>query len=227
MTKLKRLNQEANRFISKSFMKHGTALPDAVTNYIEELERDISLTSFDAKLDEIMDTTEPYDPVIDQLAAPHIHRTLNLTRREAADQGIWRFLAVIHRDDFVRHRWRYTSKAAMERRFFRGQKAWNTNTFSRLWWVAELTSQYSDNLTRRVLERQSLAQAIFERYFGKYPPAIKAFTAVFEDKSADVIAEAAKEFDKKLSLLVLESQTLNEIRQHLKELYRRICVTEQ
>lgn len=114
-------------------MKDDTPFPAIINNYIEELERELSLQELDAKLDAIIEQTEPYEPAIDQVAAPQIHQTLAFTRREAAESGIWRFLTLIHRDGFVRHRWRYTSKAAMKRRYFRGGTAWDTNTFSRLW----------------------------------------------------------------------------------------------
>src|SRR5690348_3937505 len=41
----------------------------------------------------------------DAWLAPRLHAALRLTRREAADRGVWNYLALVQLDDYVR--WRF------------------------------------------------------------------------------------------------------------------------
>ncbi|GAA2999380.1 hypothetical protein GCM10010519_34990 [Streptomyces lactacystinicus] len=76
----------------------------------------------------------------DAWLAPRLHAALRLTRREAADPGLWNYLALGVAPDYVV--WRHLSdgkdgkapKVAAVR--FRGQ--YHTQAFARLWWAAEL-----------------------------------------------------------------------------------------
>ncbi|WP_236242459.1 DUF6339 family protein [Streptomyces sp. CC228A] len=76
----------------------------------------------------------------DAWLAPRLHAALRLTRREAADPGLWNHLALGVAPDYVV--WRHlpetkdgkVAKVAAER--FRGQ--YHKQAFSRLWWAAEL-----------------------------------------------------------------------------------------
>ncbi|MFF3561192.1 DUF6339 family protein [Streptomyces sp. NPDC002574] len=76
----------------------------------------------------------------DAWLAPRLHAALRLTRREAADPGLWNYLALGVAPDYVI--WRHqpeskdgkVAKVAAER--FRGQ--YHKQVFARLWWAAEL-----------------------------------------------------------------------------------------
>lgn len=76
----------------------------------------------------------------DAWLAPRLHAALRLTRREAADPGLWNYLALGVAPDHVI--WRHlpepkdgkVPKVAAER--FRGQ--YHKQAFARLWWAAEL-----------------------------------------------------------------------------------------
>ncbi|RSS84155.1 DUF6339 family protein [Streptomyces sp. WAC06614] len=79
----------------------------------------------------------------DAWLAPRLHAALRLTRREAADPGLWNYLALGVAPDYVV--WRHltepkdgkegkAAKVATER--FRGQ--YHKQAFARLWWAAEL-----------------------------------------------------------------------------------------
>ncbi|MEW1719489.1 DUF6339 family protein [Streptomyces sp. NPDC093109] len=77
----------------------------------------------------------------DAWLAPRLHAALRLTRREAADEGLWNHLALAVAPDYVV--WRHlptTGKDGLPPMVtasrFRG--AHYTQAFSRLWWAAEL-----------------------------------------------------------------------------------------
>ncbi|MFG2758355.1 DUF6339 family protein [Streptomyces wuyuanensis] len=82
----------------------------------------------------------------DAWLAPRLHAALRLTRREAADPGLWNYLALGVAPDYVI--WRHLSEAtngkaakvAAER--FRGQ--YHKQVFARLWWAAELFRDGAD-----------------------------------------------------------------------------------
>ncbi|MFS0703404.1 DUF6339 family protein [Cellulomonas sp. 179-A 9B4 NHS] len=66
----------------------------------------------------------------DRWLAPRLHWALRITRAEAADKGVWLWLALRHLD-YVAWRW---GSPATEDRWTGGV---NKQTFARLWWGAE------------------------------------------------------------------------------------------
>ncbi|MFH8792371.1 DUF6339 family protein [Streptomyces sp. NPDC017941] len=77
----------------------------------------------------------------DAWLAPRLHATLRLTRREAAETGLWNHLALGVAPDFVVWRHPPTRKKdgkvpTVNAARFRG--AHHTQAFARLWWAAEL-----------------------------------------------------------------------------------------
>ncbi|GGP91100.1 DUF6339 family protein [Streptosporangium pseudovulgare] len=89
-------------------------------------------------LDEAMKRFEPESrTAADAWLAPLLHATLRLTRREAADSRIWNHLALRLAPDYVfwRHPGRPPTPAVNRARF---SGPFYSQTFSRLWWAAEL-----------------------------------------------------------------------------------------
>ncbi|MEV0699088.1 DUF6339 family protein [Saccharopolyspora sp. NPDC050389] len=77
----------------------------------------------------------------DAWLAPRLHAALRLTKREAADSGIWNYLALRLAPDYVL--WRFpprkakeTSEDQVNAARFAGK--YHTQAFARLWWAAEL-----------------------------------------------------------------------------------------
>jgi hypothetical protein len=174
---------------------------------LHEHSRLLPLDTLDETLDAVITETIRHDAGIDRLAAPRIHRALPLTRREAADPGVWRFLTVVHRPDFVRHRWENRSWPTMRSRFWLPGTRPDSNAIARLWWIAELTRDGEDyDLTERVLARQSLANNLFVRDLASYRPAVEAFVAVLGDAPSDLLESAVRAFTRRLSTVVLEGQ---------------------
>ncbi|MGW6059866.1 DUF6339 family protein [Streptomyces sp. NPDC055189] len=83
----------------------------------------------------------------DAWLAPRLHETLRLTRREAAEKGLWTYLALGVAPDYVV--WRHLSEpkagashGSVARDKFVGPHA--KQTFARLWWAAELFRDGAD-----------------------------------------------------------------------------------
>jgi hypothetical protein len=181
------------------------------------------LSELDHALDAVIAKTPRFDPSIDRLAAPAIHRALPLGRRLAADKSLWRFLTVVHRPDFVRHRWENRSFTQTRERFWAAGTSGDSNAIGRLWWIAELTRDGRDyTLTERVLSRPVLANPLFSRKLSWYRPAVEACADVIGDAPKDRIEQALRLFNKSLSVIVLESRNAEQLRELLRELCARI-----
>lgn len=114
-----------------------------VTDYLRPLElgRDLQIDL----LGELLSTArnkfdEPTSS--DRWLAPRLHAVLRLTRYEAADSGLWAWLAVDLFSDYVR--WRFPGRRGNDRdeavgpptkRFLGSDR---DNGLARLWWSAEL-----------------------------------------------------------------------------------------
>ncbi|UUV28479.1 DUF6339 family protein [Amycolatopsis roodepoortensis] len=75
--------------------------------------------------------------------APRLHATLRMTRAEAADNGLWNFIALIVAPDYVI--WRHLGTKGTKAVRFSGRH--DLQAFSRLWWAAELFRNGSDYRT--------------------------------------------------------------------------------
>lgn len=218
---LYRLAPEGRRLLTQEFVTGAKKRhePAEYEHFVETRDSGVSLDRFDREVADIIRATDPHDTAIDRLAAPRLHRALPLCRREAADPGIWRYLAVIRAPEFVRHRWEFYSWSTMRTRFWSIGTQHSSNTFYRLWWIAELTCDGNDySLTERALATQPLATVVFSRRFSMYRPATEAFIDVMEDAGADELDRVAPRFNATLSTIVLEGQTADQLRALLREL---------
>lgn len=179
---------------------------EALRGDVEPLPRDVALTDFDDAIDDIIVNTRPFESSeVDPYAARRIHRSLRLTRREASDIGVWRFLAVVQRPDFIRHRWEFRSWATMKTRFWDVGTRPDSNSLYRLWWIAELTTDGSDyTLTEKVLRSQSLANPIFIRSLSFFRPAVEAAVEVLADAPSAVVEQALLKLQRFCSVVPLE-----------------------
>jgi hypothetical protein len=213
MTELQRLSQGVKRLVTEEFLsgEKENLRREEYESYLEGVDTNLNLEEFDEAINSVIQETQSHRAEVDQMAAPKIHRTLPLTRREAADEGIWHYLTVIHRPDFVRHRWEYNSRSYMEKRFFGGGE-WDTNTFYRLWWAAELTQKDGDySTTKDMLDKQSLVRAIFDRDLCMYRPAALACVKALHGSRQEVIEETMKRVNRRLTTVQLESRDRKQI----------------
>lgn len=171
--------------------------------------REVDLDALDGRLDELFCRIPRHDPSFDAIVAPELHTRLPLCRREGAEPGLWRWLAVAHRPALVRHRWENRSWSAMRRRFWSVGTRPDSNAFARLWWIAELTHDPTASdpyaLTRRVFSRQPLATPIFIRSLSHHRPAVVAILDVLETAPPELIERTLRLLNAALSLRVLEA----------------------
>ncbi len=156
--------------------------------------------------------------VLDRALAEPLHRALaHLTPRQASDMGLWHWLCIAALPDVVSWRWygaATISPEALQQRSlaerFLGAgtpRGISRNALARLWWCAESLYSADDgyHLTRQVLTRQDLFQAVFERDFGLYPPAARACVRHFEGASEEEWRRGTLRLNHYLTTIVLET----------------------
>ncbi len=205
---LRRLHQDGRRLITRDLVSGQLSCwPErAYAELLTEAPTEVDLDAFDRALDETCSKFTAHDAAMDAHAAPLIHRALPMCRRHACDPSAWRFLTVVHRPDFVRHRWQNRSLAAMRAHFWRAGMRHDSNAIGRLWWIAELSRDGDDyTLAKRALASQQLAKLLFSRQLCGYRPAVAACVAELESATNSVVEQTMRRLSKALSTIVLES----------------------
>jgi Family of unknown function (DUF6339) len=219
--KLRRLSFEAHCLItpelaSGALMRHPEA---SYERFLEETERPLDLEELSGVVEHLLAHTQRHDAKLDLLAAPLLHRALPLSRREAAQPGVWRYLAIVCHPELVRHRWEALSWSTTRARYWSPGTRHDSNAFSRLWWIAEITRDGdSYALTEEVLAKQSLAISLFVRKFSSCRPCVAAFAQVMRSASAEDTERVARELNGRLSTLVLEALDEEALRGIIEEL---------
>jgi len=222
--KLLRLKLEGQRLATPELAsgEQETWPETAWAELVEPFPREVALASLHQAIDDVERRFQSFDTAIDAELAPRLHRALPLTRREAADVGVWRFLTVVARPDFVRHRWENRSWSTMRTRFLRPGTRPDSNALCRLWWMAEHTRAESDySLTARVLRSQSLANAIFVRSLSFYRPAVVALVDTLEDRRADELERTMVRLTRWLGVTPLEGLSSEDISRRVRSFLTR------
>lgn len=231
---LKRISREAGPLLGEDFLKGEREFSeDELNPYIETTSIRLDLTPLDEAIEKIVageeykgETHDKYDNSIDAALAQTVHETIDVTRRQASDPGIWYHLTILRYPDFVRYRWRYNSETAMREKFLAAGSDIYSNALHRLWWAAELTyEEESDDpyeRTRRVLGFQELANDIFDRWFARYRQAAVVVADALSDAPAAVVSDTTTELRQRLTVYRLEALTEDEIREMVEELREEV-----
>lgn len=202
---------EGRRLLTKEFLHDARARWSHAQchDVVAPLERSIPLGGFIADLPRHLPDNKAD---VDGELAVAIHQHLPLHRREAADPGVWRYLAVIAAPEFIRLRWSADENTFRSRFWTPGTRP-DSNYYSRLWWIAELTAgvDHDYTRTRKALSSQALANAIFVRNFSHYFPAVKACIDVLGEVPGDTIHRVILAFNRELALLPREALTDQDI----------------
>lgn len=192
---------------------------DEVARFLEPPLEPRPLRPLFEAIDDLLPAVPRYSPELDAALAPVLHARLSLSRREAADPGVWRYLAVVARPDVIRHRWETRSWATMQSRFWMPGTRPDSNTLGRLWWIAEMSREGGDyTLTRQVLNRQTLANSLFVRSFAAHRPVVRAMVELFGDAEASIIERVTRELNARLTVHVLEAMSYEQILSELRVL---------
>lgn len=236
VTEIYELTDAGNDLVDDLFMQGKRELTDEeIENAREEL--DIDPPRFDVgglreKFDAVMGDEkvdfgdfvvdgseyEEGDAEIDALVASEVRKHLDLTREQAANDGLWRYLAVVEFPDFVRYRWPYPdanrSTKSMRDKFLKNARDIYEQALVRLWWIAELTHVGSDySRTEMALRSQELANDVFDRGFARYPPAVRACVDELNDANSHVVSKTTTRLNHALSTIRLEALSESDIRE--------------
>jgi len=221
-TELMRLSSDARVELSEDFLQgEQEHLPsEVIDSYATPTGLYADLDWLGDRLDEIMGEEDEYDGTMDKEAAPAVHQAVDISRREAADSGIWHDLAIRQFPEFVRHRWKYEGTQAMRKKFWTYGVPLDSvsNTFERLWWIAELTRDGDDyTYTRRAFGNRRLCFRVFDIQLGRYKPAARACIEVLHDEEEDeyedndTIDHTVQQLRKAASNVPLEGRTEDEL----------------
>jgi hypothetical protein len=193
MSKLKLLAPPARAALTPAFLE-GKAGVD-VSKYVQEFHRKVSLDALGAVIEEAMQRYPDRKEESDAWLAPRVHASLRLTRREAADRGLWSYLAIVEFPEYVRGRW----GATLER--FVGSDV--NQALSRLWWGAELVRNGSDySLVDTAFEAQDIPNTWFRlRALHHRPAAIAAMRVIADLQSGTDASGQSVKRTKKINLL--------------------------
>lgn len=107
-------------------------------------------------------------PASDRWLAPRVHATLRLTRAEAADRGIWWFLAGVPFREYVVWRWAGDDGTVAGDRW--GGPI-HKQAIARLWWGAELLRNATDySPVEQFFDNQDLPNSYLHRPFVRVRP---------------------------------------------------------
>lgn len=221
-TELYRLTEDGRRLVGESFMKGEAMLTDEQLNEYVELmpgSPTADLDRIDSAINEVLDEHNEYETAIDGSLAEVIHCSLDITRRTAGDPGLWHWLTVVQYPELVRHRWEYRSEEAMREKFLGAGSDLYSNAVHRLWWIAELTSRGDDySTTKAVFANQTMVNKVFDRWFARYQPAVRAMCDELADEPSRVIDETTRRFNHALTNVQLEALSEHEAREMIRQI---------
>lgn len=214
---LHRLTKDGRRLVGEGFLRGEESIPAAaIDEYVEPMPGNptADLKRLDAAVDTVVTEYAESDTAMDGALVQEVHQCLNITRRTAADPGLWHWLAVVRYPDFVRHRWEYRSEEAMREKFLGAGSDLYSNAIHRLWWIAELTSDGEDyGLTKTVFANQTMVNKVFDRWFARYRPAVVAMCDELADEPSRVIDETTRRFNHALTTVQLEGLSEDDARE--------------
>lgn len=223
MAVLKSYPAEDRGRVDQDFFEEEKTITEAdLRGTLETVDAVADLEAIEEVLSEIVEGEREFErlELIDANVAPIVHANLDLTRRQAAQPGIWHWLAVIWQPRFVLHRWPWEATdrtvKSMREKFLGAGTDIYSNAFGRLWWMAELSlDEGADDpyhITREALQVQYLANRLFDPSFARYRPAVVAFAEGLMNESTETVRHANVRFNQALSAIQLESRSTGDLR---------------
>lgn len=187
----------------------GGQTPD-LKPYLEPLDEEFDAEAVKALFAAAVALENAKETDTDAWLAPRFHFLFRVSRRAAADRGMWAWLALAICREYVK--WRFPEATAWR---YYGDLL--RNAVSRLWWGAEMVRNGpSYECVPIVFSRVRTAQFALELGYSRYRPAAIAFTRVAEgvgsgEKLNDpMMKDLSKSINAYLSLTALEARGLSE-----------------
>ena len=228
---LYRLGADASILVTERLMSEDFNHPD---RKIEDYRTDTGLTANLSQLEQVIDWVmddqskpELGDTSINAAVAPAVRRCIDIPLREAGDSGIWHYLAICWRPDFVRFRWPFDAPnrttTSMTEKFLGSTQDLYTNAFSRLWFMAEFSCQGDDySETEKLLNSQYRANRLFDRKDLRRPRTGRVLTRIANEASDDAVVErTAKAVSHRWSVTAEECLGDVPLKHLIEEIYER------
>ncbi|MGV0646750.1 DUF6339 family protein [Mycolicibacterium sp. XJ2546] len=209
MKTLRSLDHTATQIVSGPGFRLGTESP-SLKDFESEtsLSHPVDLDAVRVFIDEVEQRFGDNGTEADVWLAPRLHYSLRLTRREAADRGLWRWLACCFAPEYVRWRWGPPGgsidpdKAAKTERFVGPDYK---HALARLWWMAELFRDGPDYTpVMTALKNQDIPNNLFRMDIAHHRPTVLAATRVLESRSGREANALAKAVNAAAGTLVID-----------------------
>lgn len=202
MNQLKILSPEAQILLTPEFLLAPT--PVDASKYTKDFPRIVDVDTFTEIIQEGMRRFDETHVASDSWLAPRVHATLRLTRREAAEPGIWEYLAIVVVPNYVRWRWRGDKEKGTARKRYCGRL--DEQAVARLWWGAELTRNGPDYTpATEAFKNQDVPNTWFRLNLFHHRAAIQAAIRFVATKSSDETNRIAKLVDLALKTTALDA----------------------
>ena len=178
---LMRLDSGAERLLSESFVAGIESVDFSDYEAPTALSHPVDLSVLREVLDEGM---ARFGAEADRWLAPLIHFSLRLTRREAGDEDVFRWLGCVFAPDFVRHRFGKTSHQSKATPAARFAGRFHTQAISRLWWGAELFRDGHDyDSVIEAFSYQDIPNNFLRMKLARHRPTALAFARVIRERA--------------------------------------------
>jgi hypothetical protein len=201
-TRLKELTPGVATLLDPA-VRTGTARP-VIDDYLTDFPyaRDVDLRPMNEMIDQTMCRFPRSERArSDSWLGPRLHYALRLTRQQAARRGVWLFLAVAARPDYVVWRWAEVKPdgedpAGLDR--FAGPDY--KHALARLWWMSEVFRNGNDyGPAAKALQNQDIVNNLFRMDIAHHRPTVLAAVEVLfpaegkplSGREANALAKAA------------------------------------
>lgn len=209
MSELMLLDHNANETVSRPGFRAGTDEPDlSVYESPFTIDHDVDLQAVRTFIEEAMQRFPKETTNSDVWLAPRLHYALRLTRREAANRGLWRWLGCVFAPDYVRARWGPADGAdeddAAKTERFVGSEI--KHALGRLWWMAELFRDGSDyRPVCLALANQDIPNNLFRMDIAHHRPSVLAAVRVLDGRTGRDANALAKALNSAATTLVVDA----------------------
>lgn len=222
MTKLHRLTTgaEGNLVTDEFLTEDITYDREDIEPFVEETEYEADLDSLGMVLDYVMnegrERFEGGRSDLDAAVAPAVRKFIDVPRRAAGDPGIWHYLSIVWRPDYVRFRWPMTgntSITSLREKFTKSTEDLYAPALARLWFMADFTRTGSGEYgpTEKLLGRQYMANRLFDRTDLRQEAVVQAFAELTQELPDDDFIDDGDLIEDVAQLLSHELSTISAV----------------